>query len=177
VLEEQRDKRFGGMLASHLDAAYNLAFWLTRNPDTAEDCVQEACLRALRHFDSSQGDGRAWLLKIVRNTCYGWRQRLGNESMAGFDGEGAESAEAADTPSFPTEDPDTIMRHASLSAVEKALFALPPEPREIIVLRELENLPYLQIAEIVGIPVGTVMSRLSRARALLRQRLDRDGDA
>ncbi len=178
-MEDQRARRFEAMLATHMDAAYNLAFWLTRNPDTAEDCVQEACLRALRYFDSFHGgDGRAWMLKIVRNTCYSWRQKSGNQPMSGFDGERAEDATDLSDMPLHAENPEMlVLRQAELRDIEKALLALPAEHREIIVLRELEDLSYLKIAEIVGIPIGTVMSRLSRARALLRQQLGSDGEA
>ncbi len=164
------------MATSHLDAAYNLARWLTRNPHDAEDVVQEAYLRAYRFFDGFKGgDGRAWLLAIVRNTFYTWVQQNRradtveyNEADAGID-----SVDAEQNQTQHTADPEVLLlRAADQQQVEAALLKLPDEYREILVLRELEEMSYKQIADIAGIALGTVMSRLSRARAQLRRQLE-----
>jgi RNA polymerase sigma factor (sigma-70 family) len=163
-----RDKftRFEEVILPHLDAAYNLARWLMRNDRDAEDTVQDAILRALRFFGGFRGvDGRAWLLTIVRNTCFshleGQRPRRND---ATFDEE-IHSVETA-------EEPETAMSNrATGDALAAALEELPEEFREVIVMRELEGLSYKEIAEIAQVPVGTVMSRLARARKRLQQAL------
>lgn len=129
--------------------------------------VQEAYLRALRYFDGFRGsDARAWLLKIVRNTCYSWlRQRREEASVTEFNEDLHSGAADSETPEA------SALRSANREMVRQALEELPAEYREIIVLRELEGLDYKAIAEIAEIPVGTVMSRLSRARRKLRERL------
>ena len=152
----------------HLDAAYNLARWLTHNEKDAEDVVQEACLRAIRHFSSFKGgEARPWFLAIVRNTFYTWikQNRLpGAESE--FDDE--RNAEPQDT-----DDPETLLlRETDKQEVRSALLSLPAEFREVIILREFEELSYKQIADVVQIPCGTVMSRLARARRRLAQALN-----
>jgi len=154
-------------LVAHLDAAYNLARWLMRNEADAEDSVQEAYLRAAGHFAGFRGgDGRAWLLTIVRNICY---SRLSQKEASGhtdFD-EAIHSAAGRQTAS-----PETAVLLAERTElVKKSLAGLPAEYREILVLRELEQLSYREIANIEGIPLGTVMSRLSRARRQLQQTL------
>jgi RNA polymerase sigma-70 factor (ECF subfamily) len=160
-------------LAEHLDAAYNLARWLMRNEAEAEDSVQEAYLRAISHFASFRGgDGRGWLLTIVRNTCY-TRLRRQNSS-----GQNTDFDEAIHSPTSPeTPNPETeLLQTERTELVRKSLAALPAENREVLVLRELEQLSYREIANIAGIPLGTVMSRLSRARQQLQQTL-LDGDS
>ena len=149
----------------HLDAAYNLARWFTRNEKDAEDVVQEAYLRALRHFSGFQGgDARPWLLAIVRNTYYTWfRQNRVLERNADFDDE--MYMQTSDDL-----DPEMLLiREADTQMLRRALKSLPDEFREVIVLREFEELSYKQIADVVKIPVGTVMSRLARARGRLKQ--------
>ena len=181
MLEEERARRFAALVATHFDAAYNLAYWLTRSPKIAEDCVQEACLRALRQFDSFRGgDSRTWLLKIVRDTCYGWRVRENSLSLGDFDlPELPSNLEEAEP--LPVEEEEAseriVLDEKQLRHIETAMLALPPEHREIIVLRELEELSYRDISEVVGIPIGTVMSRLSRARKVLRDQLSAIGEA
>ena len=149
----------------HLDAAYNLARWITRNERDAEDVVQEAFLRALRHFRSFKGgDARPWLLAIVRNTCYTWlkHNRFPEEETIGDDNKHPLIEDVSD--------PETLLlRENDRQLVRSALRRLPKEFLEVIVLREFEELSYKQIAEVIQIPSGTVMSRLARARKRLAQ--------
>ena len=152
-------------LLPHLDAAYNLARWLTRDARDAEDVVQEAYLRALKHFDTFKGgDARPWLLKIVRNTYYTWIQRNRiTDAMTPFEDE--EDVHISDTPG-----PEMLLlKETDKQLVRRALRKLPTEFLEVIVLREFEELSYKQIADTVQVPVGTVMSRLARARGRLAQ--------
>ena len=160
-------RRFELLLMPHLNAGYNLARWLTRSEPDAEDLVQEAYVRALRSFDGYRGgDPRAWLLSIVRNTCYTWlRQR-----HAHFDDTAA--ADAADVADDPAAGPEAqVIRHSDGALLRRALEDLPVEFREALVLRELEGLSYKEIADVAGVPLGTVMSRLSRARTQLQHAL------
>ncbi|WP_322104705.1 RNA polymerase sigma factor [Paraburkholderia sp. J41] len=166
--EAARSRRFQALALPHLDAAYNLARWLSRNAGDAEDIVQEAFLRAFRFFDAFRGDeARPWLLAIVRRVWYDeWRRRAGAEEVAPFD------ELRDDTPLEGWEtggvDPETLaMRAEDSRLVQEALLRLPVEYREMLVLRELEELEYREIAAIVDVPVGTVMSRLARARRRL----------
>jgi RNA polymerase sigma-70 factor (ECF subfamily) len=159
--------RFEQIVLPHVDDAYNLARWLTRQEQDADDVVQEAFLRALQFFGGFQGgNGRAWLLSIVRNTCYTWLQRnRAREPATSFDEEihsGARTSVSPETQSVVREERELL---------RQAIEQLPPEFRETIVLRELQGLSYKEIAEIVGIPMGTVMSRLARARDQLQQHL------
>ena len=162
--------RFETLALPHLDAAYNLARWFTGSDADAEDVVQDAMLRAMRYFGSFRGDQvRPWLLQIVRNTCRSWlaKNRPG-EDVALDDCEDAWRAIAAPA----VHEPQAIaLRTADRLRVNQALAGLPIAFREVLVLRELEDLPYKDIARIVGAPIGTVMSRLSRARALMREAL------
>jgi len=155
-------------LLSHLDAAYNLARWLTRNDTDAEDVVQEAYLRALKHFRSFHGgDSRPWLLAIVRNTFYTWLQRnRAAERQIPFD----EEIHIAEDDHLNPE--GLLLQKANNQSVRQAIEELPAEFREVIVLRELEGLSYKQIADVTEIPVGTVMSRLARARKRLERSLN-----
>jgi RNA polymerase sigma factor (sigma-70 family) len=167
VPDEFRLARFEQAVIPHLAAAYNLARWLTRNDHDAEDVVQEAYVRACKFFNSFHGgDSRAWLLAIVRRTCYTWLQHnRGHELQAVFDAEshGAEGE---------TANPETLLlRRANQQLLRQALEELPVEFREVIVLRELEGLSYKEIAHIADLPLGTVMSRLARARQRLQQSL------
>src|SRR6516165_8748069 len=159
--------RFEETVLPWLDAAYNLARHLLRDAHVAEDAVQDACVRALRHFGGFRGENpRAWLLTIVRHTCYSWRRREGRHPAATeFDEELHGVGERADDPE-PAEE-----RRRTSAQVERALEQLPAEFREVLVLRELEGLSYKEIAEVVRVPVGTVMSRLSRARERMQRAL------
>jgi RNA polymerase sigma factor (sigma-70 family) len=174
--DNDKARRFDAMATPHLDAAYNLARWLTRSPHDAEDVVQEAYLRAYRFFDGFKGgDGRAWLFAIVRNTFYTWVQQNRRTDTVEYNEAdvGIESVDADDNQTLHTADPEILLlRAADQQLVEAALLKLPDEYREILVLRELEELSYKQIADIAGIALGTVMSRLSRARAQLRRQLE-----
>ena len=149
----------------HLDAAYNLARWLTRNERDAEDVVQESYLRAFRFFAGFRGgDARAWLMRIVRNTCYTWLHA--NRPLQ----EATEFDETLFSPDSPSPNPEeAVLRNDRGALVRKALEALPANFREVLILRELEGLSYKEIADITGMPAGTVMSSLSRARDRLRQ--------
>ena len=151
----------------HLDAAYNLARWLTRSPADAEDVVQEACLRALRFFDGFRGgDSRAWLLKIVRNTCYSWVKKNRPTELSDEFDETLHSSEV-----WGTDAEAKLVSRANSEQVRKALEALPAGFREVLVLREIEELSYKEISDVTGVPLGTVMSSLSRARQRLREEL------
>jgi len=166
---EARDKlaRFEQTIVPHLDAAYNLARWLARNEHDAEDVAQEACLRAFKFFDNFRGgDGRVWLLTIVRNTCYTWlRQNRPHETISSFD-------EKIHTPDSDASNPATLaLQSANDQMLRQSLEDLSTEFREIVILRDLEGLSYKEIADIAGIPLGTVMSRLARARERLKQLL------
>jgi RNA polymerase sigma-70 factor (ECF subfamily) len=168
---EERE-RFEQALLPHLDAAYNLARWLTRDDHDAEDLVQAAYLRALKSFGGFQGaNARAWLLTIVRNACYTWLEQKRARGVAMAFDEDIHGVESDAT------DPEKcLLREEDQQAVRRAVEALPPELREVIVLRELEGLSYKEIAAIAGIPLGTVMSRLARARERLHRRLGGCGD-
>ncbi len=161
--EHSKIVQFEQTVLSHLDAAYNLARWLTQDDHDAEDVVQEACLRAFRFFDGFRGgDSRAWLLTIVRHTCYNWLQKNRGHELVSFDEEldNVESEASAE---------ELLLQSVDQQSLLKALERLPAEFREVIVLRELEGLSYKEIAHIAGVPLGTVMSRLARARKRLEQ--------
>jgi RNA polymerase sigma factor (sigma-70 family) len=168
--ESRRFGRFEDTVLPHLDAAYDLARWLTRSDDQAEDILQAACLRALRFFATFQGgNARAWLLTIVRNTFYNWlRQNRAQDVATPFDEELHSEAPNRSEIGDPEAE---LFRKADGRLLRRALEELPIAFREAIVLREIEGLSYKEIAAIAGIPVGTVMSRLSRGRRLLQQYL------
>jgi RNA polymerase sigma factor (sigma-70 family) len=175
--DHEQARRFEAAVAPHLDAAYNLARWLARQPHDADDVVQEAYLRAFRYFGAFRGgDARAWLLAIVRNTFYTWvEQRRHRRAEVEYDEAtaGIQAMESSGDEALHGTDPaKLLLRAADQQMVESALLRLPAEYREILVLRELEELSYKEIAEIVGVPMGTVMSRLSRARTQLRVQIE-----
>jgi RNA polymerase sigma-70 factor (ECF subfamily) len=166
-------ERFEAAVLPHLSAAYTLARYLTRNDHDAEDIVQDAYLRALKHFDGFRGEAgtsaRAWVLAIVRNTAYSSRRRQRPENSATeFDEEVHSDAVADDHPEA------ALLRDSAKDALRRALERLAPEFREVIVLRELEGLSYEEISEVAGVPLGTVMSRLSRARTRLQEALRKE---
>ena len=163
MLESQQRIRFEQLVLPHLDAGVNLARWLLRNRADAEDVVQESMMRAYRFFQGFRGgDARAWFLQIVRNGCYSWLDKnRPMELMAEFDEE---------LHLRPSPTPESLATQADeKQQLMLALEALPPRSREVLVLRELEECSYKEIAEITGIPMGTVMSTLSRARSRLQQ--------
>jgi RNA polymerase sigma-70 factor (ECF subfamily) len=161
------DESFDDVVLPHLDAANRLARWLMRDPDVAEDVVQEACLRACRYFRTfAGGDGRAWFLTIVRNTCYRWHRRRYQPQTDPFDEEQHSSAR-------PQSDPQALLLQTDdATLIAQALNRLPDHFHQMLVLRELEGLSYRALSDVIGIPIGTVMSRLSRAREALRRALD-----
>jgi RNA polymerase sigma-70 factor, ECF subfamily len=169
VLEDNHNNNdvpnFEQAVLPHLDAAYNLARWLMRNEPDAQDVAQEAYLRAFRFFPGFRGgNARAWLLKIIRNTCYTWLQaNRPLQDAAEFD----EKLFPADSRSLNPE--ESVLQNDSDTLVRKALEKLPSNFREVLILRELEGMSYREIADITGMPAGTVMSSLSRARGRLRQ--------
>lgn len=147
----------------HLDAAYNFARWLTRNNEDAADIVQEACLRAMKYYSSYRGgDGRAWLFTIIRNIFY-TRSDSEAKSQSVID----RNFNPVDLISYESNPELIYQQNENKEMLHKALELLPVEFREIIILRELEGLDYKEIANIAEIPIGTVMSRLSRGRKIL----------
>jgi RNA polymerase sigma-70 factor (ECF subfamily) len=166
---QKQHARFEQVILPHLDAAYNLARWLTRDEQDAADVVQEASLRAWQFFGGFRGgDGRAWLLAVVRNTCYTWLEHnRAREPAATFDEEEHSAPAAAAGPEA------DLLRQEDREMLGQALDELPAEFREVIVLRELEGLSYKEIAAVTSCPLGTVMSRLARARERLERALAR----
>lgn len=152
----------------NLDAAYRLALWLVRDPHLAEEVVQDAVARGLNYFASFRGgDARAWLMRIVRNTAYTALAARQQSAKGLHEGTPFGGQSISDVPD-PGDDPEAALsRRQDAARLEQALAALPVELRECLVLRELEELSYKEIAEITGVPVGTVMSRLWRARRVL----------
>jgi RNA polymerase sigma-70 factor (ECF subfamily) len=167
MLKNSHFPNFEHAVLPHLDAAYNLARWLTRNEQDAQDAVQEACLRAVRFFPGFRaGNARAWLMKIVRNTCFTWlRANRPLQDATEFD-------ENFSPPDYRAPNPEALLlQNDSTRVLRKALESLPATLREVLILREIEGMSYREIADITGMPLGTVMSSLSRARGRLRQAL------
>jgi RNA polymerase sigma factor (sigma-70 family) len=165
----ERARRFRDLVLPHLDAAYNLARHLARDADAAEDIVQDAYLRALRGFDGYRGgDPRAWILQIVRNRFYDWvRERRQDRTVPLPADAGGEEEAGADTPDPDGATPEEVLSDADEAAAVRAVVAGLPTPfREALVLREMEDLSYREIATVTGTPIGTVMSRLARARQM-----------
>ena len=164
--EQNEMAAFNQAVLPHLDAAYNLARWLTRNDQDAEDIAQEACLRAFKYWKSFSGrDCRSWLLKIVRNTFYSWLRQRSVQPVLTDDGQTDDTADDIPDPE------NALIQNADRDMLRAALEDLAVEFREAIVLRELEGLSYKEIADIAGVPIGTVMSRLARARKRLQSYL------
>ena len=158
------DETYEQVVLPHLDAAYRLARWLLRNDQDAEDAVQEASMRAFRYFRTfSGGNGRAWFFRIVRNTCNGWYGRSGARAPTeSFDEELHGDAR-------PMPDPESLaLQSDQVALIERAMKDLPDRFRTLLVLRELEGLSYRELADAMDMPVGTVMSGLSRARQAFR---------
>jgi RNA polymerase sigma-70 factor (ECF subfamily) len=154
---------FDEVVLPHLRDAHRLARWLMRNEHDAEDVVQEASLRAFRYFRTfSGGNARAWFLRIVRNTCCRWRDRNVKAATDLFDEEQHSSAR-------PAWNPEMLVLHAdNVTLIEQAMKTLPDRFRNLLVLRELEGLSYRELADVMDMPIGTVMSSLSRARQAFR---------
>jgi RNA polymerase sigma-70 factor (ECF subfamily) len=158
---DDRRRRFEAQALPHLDAAYNLARWLSRSPADADDIVQDAMLRAFRGFDGFRGgDARAWLLTIVRN-C--WRSAGSATTRRGHTELDDGLADAAAGPE------ETAAQTGEQRRLDAIIARLPDDFREVLILRELEDLSYREIGDITGAPIGTVMSRLARARTMLRE--------
>ncbi|WP_248741709.1 MULTISPECIES: sigma-70 family RNA polymerase sigma factor [unclassified Pseudomonas] len=161
--------RFEELIAPHLDAAYNLARWITGNDAAARDVVQESALRAFRFLQRfADGNAKAWFLTIVRNESYTWLKASAGRHWVPIDDETSHNEGALSH----NHTPELLAIHTENAAlIQQALSALPPAFREVIVLKDLEDLPYKDIALVVDIPIGTVMSRLARARAMLKLEL------
>ena len=179
-IETLKAHRFQLVVMPHLDSAYNLARWLTRNDADAQDVVQEAMLRAFKYFDGFDGQhAHAWLLKIVRNTCFTWmhaNRSTGDtvpleDNLDAVDQDGSVLDLNAQGMG---RSPETIVSELrDAKQLDALINSLPTAYREVIILRELEDLSYREIAEISGVPIGTVMSRLARARLMLQTSLRR----
>jgi RNA polymerase sigma-70 factor (ECF subfamily) len=171
--------RFANVVLPHLGDAYALARWLARNDSDAEDIVQEACLRAFRGIAGFGNiNARGWVLSIVRNTAYTWLKRHRDPKFVGVDNveeiEQAGADVSLDWGSAPASPEAALIEQADAARLEAAIAELPIEFRETLVLREVEGLDYRTIAEITGVPIGTVMSRLARARRRLMVQLGKD---
>ena len=168
--------RFANVVLPHLGDAYALARWLARNDSDAEDIVQEACLRAFRGI-AGFGDinPRGWVLSIVRNTAYTWLKKHRDPKIVAVENvEDVEQAAGADWDLGPASPEASLIEQADAARLEAAIAALPVEFRETLVLRDVEGLDYRTIAEVTGVPIGTVMSRLARARRRLMTQLGKE---
>lgn len=168
--------QFQEKVIPHLRAAYNLARWLTRNDADAQDVVQEAYLRAFRFFPRFHGENALpWLLAIVRNTSYSWLQKNRTAQQAYVFNEAVDSQAVQETSAAAETEPEArLLRQADQQRIDRALAKLPLQFREVVILRDMEDLSYQEIADITDCPIGTVMSRLSRARKLLRAYLQKE---
>jgi RNA polymerase sigma-70 factor (ECF subfamily) len=168
-----RAKQFEALVLPHLNAAYNLARWLLKDDQSARDVVQEACLRAFRYFAGLRGDdARPWLLGIVRNACYTWLHDNGTgREQVEFDEQRDSQEQLAGAAGHDNNPERLLLQKLESARVNAAIEKLPLVFREVLILRELEEMSYEEIALVAGIPAGTVMSRLARARGLLRAAL------
>jgi RNA polymerase sigma-70 factor (ECF subfamily) len=170
VAEQERMRTFQAAALSHLDDVYTLARYLMRNTQDAEDAVQECYLRALRHFDTYRGPAmKPWLLAILRNICNAEFARRSKQEVPTDYSSDESLAEEMPMWQEPQASPEKmIVRQQDTTTIRRLVAELPEPFREAIVLREMNNLSYQEIAQVAGVPVGTVMSRLARARAMLR---------
>jgi RNA polymerase sigma factor (sigma-70 family) len=169
--EDYDQHQFNALMLPHMAAAYNLARWLTGSPDDASDVVQESYLRAIKFFSSYRGGAaRAWLLTIVRNSSLNWMKQKRNQKTVPLPDAGDEDdcvgPELVDDKADP--EFDLIQKQAAVT-MDQLIGALPLQYREVVILREIEELSYKEIAEVIGMPIGTVMSRLARARKAIQQ--------
>lgn len=163
--KDDAQERFNREILVHLDSAYNLARWLVKNGDDADDIVQEACIRAFRNMDQRGGHAKAWFLSITRNTAFTFLSRRPGFVSNAFDGE-------METLEWHGPNPEqSLLSQEDKEMAVRFIEELPPEFREVVILRDVEDLSYKEIAEVTNVPVGTVMSRLNRARQRLQQRL------
>jgi RNA polymerase sigma-70 factor (ECF subfamily) len=173
ITQRRQQSRFEAVVMPHLDSAYSLARWLTRNDADAADVVQEAYLRAFRYFDSyREGDAKSWLLRIVRRTCYSWLERNRPSEVIPLETAADLDEAVAAPPEGPGGTEALLLNRSDLRRLDQLIEALPVPLREAIVLRELQELDYREIADVTGVPIGTVMSRLHRARSALRRAWD-----
>jgi RNA polymerase sigma factor (sigma-70 family) len=165
----EANARFAEVVLPHLDDAYALARWLTRNRDDAEDVVQDACLRAFRGIAGfADGNARAWVLTIVRHTAYAWLRKNHPAALIMVEDLEAVEHQQANPAALDADTPETaLIAKGDAKRLEAAIAALPAPFRETLVLRDLQGLAYREIAEVTQVPVGTVMSRLARARRRL----------
>ena len=167
-MSEDRVAQFESLILPHLDAAYTFARYMLRDAHDAQDAVQDASLRAYRHFNTFRGgDARAWFLVIVRNVCLSQQRRTRSEERLTTSSEVASDERAVE----PIATDAAAVSESDMTAIRRAVAGLPVEFREVVVLRELHELSYAEIGKVVGLPLGTVMSRLARARRTLAQRL------
>ena len=171
--EREITKRFEQLILPHLNAAHNLARWLTKNDSAAQDIVQESCLRAFKALNRFVGDNaRAWLLTIVRNQSYTWLKESAGERYYVDINDEAAMSEKDKAALAHTDTPEAwALRMQDRQAVQNGLEALPVIFREVIVLKELEEMSYKEIATVTEVPIGTVMSRLARGREMLKKEL------
>src|SRR5277367_5413521 len=173
IAQRRQQSRFEAVALPHLDAAYSLARWLTRNDADAADVVQEAYLRAFRYFDSyREGDAKSWLLRIVRRTCYSWLERNRPAEVIPLETAADLDEAVAAAPDGPGDTEALLLSRSDLRRLDRLIEALPVPLREAIVLRELQELDYREIGEVTGVAIGTVMSGLHRGRLALRRAWD-----
>ncbi len=173
-MSEDRGRLFAEVVVPYLDDAYAFARWLTGDASDAEDVVQEACIRAMKGIGGfAGGSKRAWLISIVRNTAFTWLARNRPKSIVLTDD--LEAAERGSSVATPVATPEAeVIARADAALLQSAIADLPAPFREVLILREFNDLSYREISEAVGIPIGTVMSRLARARALLIERIGKE---
>jgi RNA polymerase sigma-70 factor, ECF subfamily len=182
-MADSKARRFEQLVMPHLDSAYNLARYLTRNDADAQDVVQEACMRAFKYLDGFDGQyANAWLLKIVRNTCFSWlKENRPSEAPLTLDDDLDEidrdqAAMAMNARGLGRSPEELVGIRRDTERLNRAIEKLLPPYREILILREMDDFSYREIADIVGVPIGTVMSRLARARGLLQAALRTSAD-